>query len=91
MSGCGEGSEIKFENGGLTIQDARVAFEIKKGTPIATVFATRDVITRWAKVVLPGSPQISEKIAELQRESPRIGYHFELGPPIPADPSSRAS
>jgi uridine phosphorylase len=54
-----------------------VAFEIKKGNPIATVFATRDVIRRWTKVVLPSTPQIAEKIAELQRESPKIGYHFE--------------
>lgn len=62
---------------GRSIQDARIAFEIKKGTPIATVFATRDVITRWGKVVLPSTPQIAEKIAELERENPKIGYHFE--------------
>jgi hypothetical protein len=57
-----------------------VAFEIKKGTPIATVFGTHDVITKWAKVILPNTPQIAEKVAQLQRESARIGFHFEYDP-----------
>ncbi|KAJ5263950.1 hypothetical protein N7478_011555 [Penicillium angulare] len=74
---CAEGSEIIFQQGGITIQDARVAFEIRKGTPIATVFAMRDVITKWAKVVLPNTPQILHKVAELQNESESIGFHFE--------------
>ncbi|KAJ6038462.1 uncharacterized protein N7446_005266 [Penicillium canescens] len=86
--GCGEGSEILFEHGGLTIQDARLAFEIRKGTPIATVFATPDVIMKWAKVVLPNTPQIAEKAAELQEESAKIGFHFEYDTKRTAEPPS---
>jgi hypothetical protein len=60
-----------------SIQDARLAFEIRKGTPVAAVFATRDVIARWAKMVLPNTSPIVEKVAELQKESANLGFHFE--------------
>ncbi|PCG88479.1 Hypothetical protein PENO1_110050 [Penicillium occitanis (nom. inval.)] len=76
-AGCGEGSKIVFGHGGFTIQDARIAFEIKKGTPIATVFATRDVVKKWAKMTFPKMPQMVEKVTELQRESTKIGIHFQ--------------
>ncbi|CRG91083.1 hypothetical protein PISL3812_08131 [Talaromyces islandicus] len=75
--GCGEGSEIFFEKGGFTIQDARIAFEIKKGTPIATVFATRDVVKKWAKMTFPNTPQMVEKATQLQSQSTKIGVHFQ--------------
>jgi len=65
-----------FPNGGLVILDARVGFEIKQGYAITFLFATDDVITKWAKIVLPSSEGLRQKVAEMEKESTRIGLNF---------------
>lgn len=56
------------------IVDARLAFEIKQGSPITSVFATEDELKGWAKIVLPKSEDLVRKVAEM--ESKRIGVNF---------------
>ncbi|KAI3339667.1 hypothetical protein F4824DRAFT_507921 [Ustulina deusta] len=61
--GCNRSAPISFNLGGLTIQNARVALEIRKGQPISCVFATHKTMARWSKIILPSNPEILAKIA----------------------------
>jgi len=70
------GTELVFQNGGLAIVDARLAFEIKQGSPITSVFAAEDELKRWAKIILPKSDDIMRKVTEM--ESERLGVNVSF-------------
>ncbi|KXX77146.1 hypothetical protein MMYC01_207568 [Madurella mycetomatis] len=75
QAGCSEGSIISFEHGGLSIQDARIAFEPRKGGPIASVFATEDVLRGWTRMKLANTAEIVQQVAEMR--SSKIGLYIE--------------
>lgn len=94
QAGCGEGSEVVFEHGGLyvivtslsaspdhfsrSIHDGRLAFEISQGSPIAAIFATSDVLVKWSKMVLPNTAEVVEAVAEVSRQAQRVGLHVRF-------------
>lgn len=73
--GCRE-TEVKFEHGGLAILDARLAFEIKDGFAITFAFTTEDELKTWAKMMLPRSPELAGKVAEMESTNTKIGVNF---------------
>ncbi|KAF4637410.1 hypothetical protein G7Y89_g675 [Cudoniella acicularis] len=73
------GTELVFENGGLAILDARLAFEIKQGSPITSVFATEDELKRWAKIILPKSEDLVRKVAEMESKMIGVNVAFIAG------------
>ena len=58
-----------------TIQDARIAFEPRIGGPIASVFATEDVLRGWTRMKLANTAEIVQQVAEMQ--STTIGLYIE--------------
>ncbi|PVH70792.1 hypothetical protein DL98DRAFT_123814 [Cadophora sp. DSE1049] len=70
------GTEIFFENGGLAILDARIAFEMRHGSPITCGFAVQDELRTWPKLVLPKSEDSALMVAELDTE--KIGVNFAI-------------
>ncbi|CZT10264.1 uncharacterized protein RAG0_14790 [Rhynchosporium agropyri] len=68
------GTEIFYEHGGLAILDARVAFEMKHGSPITCGFAVQDQLKTWPKLVLPKSEESARRVAELDTRT--IGVHI---------------
>lgn len=60
------------------IFDARVAFEIQKGYAITFMFATEEVVAKWAKIALPNTIEIKRKVDELESLSTHIGFNFEF-------------
>ncbi|AEO57119.1 hypothetical protein MYCTH_2056329 [Thermothelomyces thermophilus ATCC 42464] len=71
-----------FPDGGIVILDARLGFEIKEGYAITFLYATDEVIANWAKIVLPYSKALVEKVSDMEKESTRIGlnFAFEVSP-----------
>jgi len=69
--GC-QCEEKTFPDGGLTIFDARIGFELKEGYAITFEFATADVIKNgiktWPKMVLPSSPELIQKVGDMERD-----------------------
>ncbi len=55
-----------------TIFDARIGFELKEGYVITFKFATIDVVERgdkpWPKMVLPGLPELIQKVGNIERD-----------------------
>ncbi|KAH8756732.1 hypothetical protein F5883DRAFT_649323 [Diaporthe sp. PMI_573] len=86
----GKAEWFAFEHGGLTIQDARTVFEIVHGTPIAAIFGTHDVLRRWSKWGLPDTPDVVQKVAEMNRTRVPLNALFlateEERPPSVAAP-----
>ncbi|CZR66035.1 uncharacterized protein PAC_15936 [Phialocephala subalpina] len=70
------GTEIFFENGGLAILDARLAFEMGHGSPITCGFAVKDELRSWPKLVPPDSEDSAQMIAELETE--KVGVYFAI-------------
>lgn len=70
------GTEIPFENGGLAILDARIAFEMRRGSPITCGFAVEDELRTWPKLVPPESEDLAQMVAELETE--KIGVYFAI-------------
>jgi len=70
--GC-EGIEVTFEDGGFSILDARLGFEMRHGSPITCVFAAKEQLKTWDKLVLPKAAELTA--AKL--EGGKIGVHFE--------------
>ncbi|KAK2005931.1 hypothetical protein LZ32DRAFT_652068 [Colletotrichum eremochloae] len=87
-AGCSEGSKLTFEHGGLSIHDGRLSFEIKEGAPIAAIFATPEVLVKWSKMVLPNTPEMVDKVAELSRENQRVVLHMRFDTTGTSDQSS---
>ncbi|KAI0802424.1 hypothetical protein GGR55DRAFT_666218 [Xylaria sp. FL0064] len=79
LAGCNKRTSIPFKLGGLTIHDARVAIEFRKGQPIGCVFTTDDVMSRWSRIVLPNSLELSDKVEAIRRTG--IGLHFQFEDP----------
>ncbi|KAK1843039.1 hypothetical protein CCHR01_14344 [Colletotrichum chrysophilum] len=69
-----EAREVSFEQGGIVIMDARLAFETRHGSPITCSFATEHQLKTWPKLVPPKPHDDTNMLAELQ--SKRIGAHF---------------
>lgn len=42
------------------------------------MFATEDVVARWAKIVLPRSTTLAEKVANMEKKSTMIGLNFRF-------------
>ncbi|KAK1690429.1 hypothetical protein BDP55DRAFT_543679, partial [Colletotrichum godetiae] len=78
QAGCCKGSKVDYEHGGLSIHDGRLAFEMNVGDPIASIFATPDVIVKWSKMVLPNTPDMIDKVAELSRENEIVEFHMRF-------------
>ncbi|XP_044717997.1 uncharacterized protein HRG_07357 [Hirsutella rhossiliensis] len=74
--GC-EGKETEFSNGGLVILDARLSFEIKQGSATMFAFTTRDELATWAKMILPKSPGLAQKVAEMESTTIGVNFAFE--------------
>ncbi|CZS92365.1 uncharacterized protein RAG0_02776 [Rhynchosporium agropyri] len=74
-AGCKQ-TEITFEQGGLAILDARLAFEIKDGFSITSAFATEDELKKWAKMFLPRLPGLEAKVTDMGSIHPKIGVNF---------------
>ncbi|KAK8093256.1 uncharacterized protein PG998_014657 [Apiospora kogelbergensis] len=72
-AGC-EPQSIPFEDGGLVIMDARVAFEMRNGSPVTFSFATADQLKSWPKLVPPTSHNTPQRVTELQKE--KIGAYY---------------
>jgi hypothetical protein len=51
-----------------TIFDARIGFEIKEGYAITFEFATIDVVENWPKMILPSSPELIQKVGDMERD-----------------------
>ncbi|KAI8710401.1 hypothetical protein NCS52_01576700 [Fusarium sp. LHS14.1] len=73
--GC-KREEEDFPDGGLAIFDARVGFEIKLGYAITFEFATVDVVEKWPKMILPNTPKLAEKVADMERPKIRLNFEF---------------
>lgn len=56
------------------ITDTRLAFRILKGLAIMFVFATREELSGWAKMVLPKDRGLEKMVAEM--DASRIGVNF---------------
>jgi hypothetical protein len=67
---------IHLKSGGLTIHDARVAFEFRKEQPIACVFTTPTIYKLWSKISLPNRPEMSSKVQEINRTE--FGGNFQF-------------
>jgi alpha-glucuronidase len=62
------------------VLDARLGFEIKEGYAITFLFAVDEVIANWAKIVLPYSERLVEKVSNMKKESRKIGLNFTFEP-----------
>ncbi|KAI0398765.1 hypothetical protein F4802DRAFT_611389 [Xylaria palmicola] len=78
-AGCNSRKPISLKLGGLTIHDARVAIEFRKGQPISCIFSTSDVMSRWSRIVLPNTVELLDKIEAIRRTE--IGLHFQFQNP----------
>ncbi|KAG8162774.1 hypothetical protein KVR01_007252 [Diaporthe batatas] len=76
-AGCGEGTPINFDQGGITIQDASIAFEIVEGAFNATIFATEDLASKWPQMVLPDTPDVRKKVDEIMGAELGLHARFE--------------
>lgn len=56
------------------IMDARVAFEMRNGSPVTFSFATADQLKSWPKLVPPTSHNTPQRVTELQKE--KIGAYY---------------
>lgn len=70
-----------------TIFDARIGFELKEGYAITFEFATADVIKTWPKIVLPSSPELIQKVGDMERDletrrPQRVRTNFVFREPI---------
>ncbi|KAH6705875.1 hypothetical protein EV126DRAFT_178783 [Verticillium dahliae] len=68
---------IDLPVGGLIIADARLGFEIKEGYAITFLFATEEVVAKWAKIVLPNSEDLKRKVADMRRPNIDLNFDFE--------------
>ncbi|KAK3328704.1 hypothetical protein B0T19DRAFT_357440 [Cercophora scortea] len=66
----------EFPDGGFVILDARLGFEIKQGYAITFLFAANEVLANWAKIILPHSEALEEKVSDMEKESTKIGLNF---------------
>ncbi|KAK3938107.1 hypothetical protein QBC46DRAFT_266087 [Diplogelasinospora grovesii] len=78
-----KGREIPFKNGGLAILDARLAFEMRHGSPVTgglvvgdELTAVEDELKKWPKLVVPKLQDPDRMVDEL--ESERINIHFAV-------------
>jgi hypothetical protein len=58
------------------ILDARIAFEMRHGSPITCGFAVEDELRTWPKLVPPESEDSAQMVAELETE--KIGVYFAI-------------
>lgn len=58
--------------------DARLAFEIKSRYAITFMFATEDVVAKWAKIILPPSAALAAKVADMERKSKYVRLNFRF-------------
>ena len=58
------------------ILDARLAFEMRHGSPITCGFAVKDELRKWPKLVPPQSEDSAQMVAELETE--KIGVYFAI-------------
>lgn len=58
------------------ILDARLGFQIEQGYAITFLFATDEVIANWAKMSLPYSKGLEQKVRDLEMLSAKIGLNF---------------
>jgi len=65
-----------FPDGGIVILDARLGFQIERGYAITFLFATDEVVTKWAKIVLPYSAGLERRVAAIEALSTKIGFNF---------------
>ncbi|KAI0388406.1 hypothetical protein F5Y17DRAFT_452932 [Xylariaceae sp. FL0594] len=74
--------EKEFPDGGIVILDARLGFEIKQGYAITFLFAVDEVVAKWAKIILPYSEGLAKKVADMEKESIKIGLNvaFQTSP-----------
>ncbi|KAJ6001019.1 hypothetical protein N7481_001428 [Penicillium waksmanii] len=78
----GSQPEVKdFPDGGLVILDARLGFQIEQGYAITFLFATDEVIANWAKMSLPYSKGLEQKVRDLELLSAKIGLNFTFEGP----------
>ncbi|CRK32679.1 hypothetical protein BN1723_016300 [Verticillium longisporum] len=73
LAGC-EARDIQFEDGGLVIMDARVAFETRHGSPVTFSFATSAQLKNWPKLIPPKTQEATQLVAALQNE--RVGAYY---------------
>ncbi|KAJ5543904.1 hypothetical protein N7494_005183 [Penicillium frequentans] len=72
-----QGKDIEFPNGGLVILDARLAFEIKQGSATTFAFTTKSELATWAKMTLPKSHGLAQKVAEMESTGIGVNFAFE--------------
>ena len=70
-----------------TIFDARIGFELKEVYAITFEFATADVVKNWPKMVLPSSPELIQKVGDMERDLEnrkfqKIGMNFVFRDPV---------
>jgi len=65
IAGC-KCEEKEYPNGGLTIFDARVSFELKGGFALTYEFATTNEAELWPKISVPSLPELLQKKEEIE-------------------------
>lgn len=58
------------------IADARLGFKLLRGLTITIGFATESELRSWAKMTLPKSDRLKDKVALM--DTPKIGTNFEF-------------
>lgn len=61
------------------IRDPRLCIECRKGYTITFMFAKEELFTNWPKIILSDSPELREKVANM--ESTKIGMNFAFQDP----------
>ncbi|KAI9749076.1 MAG: hypothetical protein M4579_007011 [Chaenotheca gracillima] len=67
---------VDLEEGGLVVLDLRLAFTAFRGYAVLFVFAVQELIDHWGKIRLPHSPELENKVAEIDGISEKIGTNF---------------
>jgi len=67
--------EKEFPDGGLTIFDARIGFELKEGYAITFEFATADIIETRHQIILPNLPKLVQKVEDMRRSLVNLNFH----------------
>jgi hypothetical protein len=57
------------------IFDAGVGFEIKKGYAITYEFATVDIVVNWPKMILPNSPELKQKVEDMEGDLKKRNFN----------------
>ncbi|KAL2056592.1 hypothetical protein ABVK25_002986 [Lepraria finkii] len=67
--------ELVFEDGGLTILDGRLCFQIIHGFALTLVFAAPERLGKFAKMILPDSPDLKAQVDRMT--TAKIGFNYE--------------